>query len=475
MELVDYLRVLRRRWALVALAVLVCTGAAVAFSLRQTPVYEASVRLVVSDTGAAATTQAVVQHSLAVQRAVTYAQFASTPPVVDWALAGAGEAADAGRPVVTATAEAGSPFLTIAVDDPDPRRAAAVANAYAGVLPAAVARLEGAAAASRFSLVALAPAGVPSKPIRPKPIRNGGLGLALGLVLGVGCAFLTESLDHTYKRAEQLEQDTGLPVLGVIPQELKGVPLPAKTHSASHRAEAYRTIRTNVQFAGPAHTLKTILITSASPGEGKTSLATNLAVAFAATGQSVVLVDADLRRRRVGEAFGLMREGVGLAGVLAGWSRVAEAVHAIEPDRLAVLPAGSVPKIPTELLGGPRMMDLLKELGDSYEVVLVDSPPALPVADPLILAVNATGVVVVVRFGETSRERLRRTIGNLQKLGVPLLGLVANGAVAAHDPAYGYGYVYGSYGERQVARKGSRRKRGRWRRLGRPARSGTES
>lgn len=458
MELGDYLRVLRRRWALVALAALVCAGAAVGFSLQQTPVYEATARLVVSGAGGTEADEELSSRQLAVERTVTYAQFATTPPVVDEALAAAGGAPGAGRPEVTAEAEPNAPFLTVTVADTDPARAAAVANAYATTLPSAVAQLEGRASAAVADLTVLTPASAPAAPARPQPARNGAIGLALGLMLGVGSAFLREALDRSFKHPEQLEEETGLSVLGVVPQEHAGVALPTLNKATSNRAEAYRTVRTNVQFAGPPHSLKTILITSATAGEGKTSVATNLAVAFAATGQSVVLVDADLRRHRVGEAFGLPNDGPGLAGVLSGWAPLDDALRSVGPDRLAVLPAGSTPVNPSELLGSPRMAELLKELGQLFEVVLVDSPPVLPVTDPLVLAVSATGVVLVVRLGETSREQVRRTIGSLQKLGVPLLGVVANGAVASHDPAYGYTYGAKDKRGRRGRRAGKERK-----------------
>lgn len=457
MELVDYLRVLRRRWALIALAAFVCAGSAVGFSLQQTPVYEATTRLVVSGSAGGSAADEVAQRQLAVQRATSYAQFASTPPVVDETVESAGLDPQAGRPEVTGTADGAAPFLTVTVVDAEPERAAAVANAFAEVLPTAVARLEGASGTGQARLTVLSAASTPQDPVRPKPVRNGGIGLALGLMLGVGSAFLKEALDRSYKAVEQLEDETGLSVLGVVPQELAGVSLPTLTHPTSNRAEAYRTVRTNVQFAGPPHSLKTILVTSATAAEGKTTLTTNLAVAFAATGQSVVLVDGDLRRRQVGKAFGLEDEGPGLAGVLAGWAPLDEALRTVETARLAILPGGSTPENPSELLGSARMAELLKELGQLFEVVLVDSPPVLPVTDPLVLAVNATGVVLVVRLGETSRERLRRTIGSLQKLDVPLLGLAANGAVASQDPAYGYGYAYGYTGKEARSRKRHRK------------------
>ena len=452
MELVDYLRVLRRRWALIALATVVCAAAAVGFSVRQTPVYEATTRLVVSGVSGEAGAKETPQRQLTIERAVTYAQFASTPPVIDEAIAAAGPGG--GRPEVVAEAEPNSPFLSITVADPDPQRAAAVANAYAQTLPGAVADLERREPADAGGLTVLAPATVPEQPARPQPLRNGAAGLGLGLLLGIGTAFLREAMDRSFKSAEQLEEETNLPVLGVVPEELPKVALPTLTNPSSTRAEAYRTVRTNVQFAGPPHTLRTILVTSATAGEGKTSVSTNLAVAFAATGQSVVLVDADLRRRRAAQAFGLVDEGPGLTGVLAGWASLKSAIRTAKDEKLNLLPAGSTPDNPSELLGSSRMAEVLKELGEQFEVVLVDSPPVLPVADPLVLAVNASGVVVVVRLGETTRERTRRTIGNLQKLGVPLLGLVANGAVPSHDPAYGYGYAYGDGDQRGRGKKG---------------------
>lgn len=457
MELGDYLRVLRRRWGLIALAALVCAGAAVGFSLQQTPVYEATVRLVVSGAvGGVTAEETGSQGQLAVQRATTYAQFAPTPPVVDRAVAAAGSSPQRGRPEVSAEVEPNSPFLTVTVTDQDPQRAAAVANAYEATLPEVVTQLERRrAGTSRTGLTALAAAEVPDRPSRPQPVRNGGIGLALGLLLGVGAAFLREALDRSFRQAQQLEDDTATSVLGVVPQERSSAQIPTLSHPTSNRAEAYRTIRTNVQFAGPPHSLKTILITSATAGEGKTTVATNVAVAFAATGQSVVLVDGDLRRRRVGEVFELANDGPGLAGVVAGWAQLDEALRpATAPEGLTLLPAGSTPDNPSELLGSPRMAELLEQLGERFDVVLVDSPPVLPVTDPLLLAVKATGVVVVVRLGVTNREQVRRTIGSLQKLGVPLLGLVANGAVPSHDPAYGYA---GGYTEKRDRGKKGRK------------------
>ena len=177
-----------------------------------------------------------------------------------------------------------------------------------------------------------------------------------------------------------------------------------------------------------------------------------MAVTFARTGQTVVIVDADMRRPQVAEAYQLVDEGPGLSGYLAGTVSLGDALRSGDEGRVAILPSGATPGNPSELLGSSRMADLLRELGERYDVVLVDSPPVLPVVDPLVLGVLATGVVVVVQLGQTSRERLNRTLGSIRKLNVPLLGLVANGAVARGDAAYGYGYGYGYYGRKGAAR-----------------------
>lgn len=443
MELVDYVRVLRRRWLLILLAVLACGAVAYLLSAFTTPVYSTSTRLVVSAPRGDGFFDEVSNRTLAISRAEAYATYASTGPAIDAALDAAGYPVGSGRPQVTGAADGETPFLTVTVRDTDPVKAAAVANAYADELLGVVAELDATPELAAESLAVVDPAGVPTDPVSPQPVRDTLIGVMLGLVLGVGAAFVREALDRTYKDADVLERETSLSVLGVVPDELVKVDLPTVTHTVSGRAEAYRTIRTNIQFAGPDSLLKRIVITSATPGEGKTSVAVNVAVAMARQGQSVVIIDADLRRPRIDRAFGLEDAGPGLAGVLLDGHTAPEVIRLVDDGMLAVIPAGRVVDNPSELLGGVRMARLLTELSRQFEVVLIDTPPILPVTDALVLAVGATGVIVVVRLGETSRERLRRAIGSLRKLDVPILGLVANGSVPSGDAAYGYGSRYG--------------------------------
>lgn len=430
MELVDYLGVLRRRWILVVLAVLVCGGSAFAYSASQPKSYATVTRLVMSGlTGSgegSATGDEVAQSRLAVERASTFMAFGNTLPAADAALSAAGYSPSGGRPTVSISADGVAPFLTIVATDHDPVRAAAVANAYAQSLPGVVARLSQLPAISSTVLTVLEPAYLPVTPLSPKPARDGAGGLALGLLLGVATAFLLEGLDRTYKNTDSLEQELDLAVLGVIPQELSSSSLPTRSHPMSGRAEAYRTVRINIEFAGSTPAPLRLVITSATQHEGKTVTAANLAVAFARAGQRVVLIDADLRRPQLASVFALAIPGPGLAGVLQTSGAVDEALWTVEPG-LTLLPAGQPPENPSELLGSTRMTTLLDELGDRFDVIVIDSPPVLAVADALLLSINATGVVLVSRLDSTTKSQLRRATGALRQLDVALLGIVANG------------------------------------------------
>jgi len=448
-ELVHYIRVVRRRWLIVLVAVLSCAGVAYLLSSLRTPVYRAETRLVVSAPAGGGANDELSNRTLAISRATAYASYAPTTPAVDAALEGAGYPTGGSRPQVTATADGSTPFLLISVQDSDPQRAAKVANAYVQRLLGVVARLDGTRDVSSQRLAVIDPAGVPSRPDSPRPVRDAGIGLVLGLILGLGAAFVRESLDRTYVDPDVLETTTNLPVLGVVPQALEKVDLPSISQPSSGRAEAYRTVRTNLSFAGGPDTTRRLVVTSATPGEGKTSVSANVAVALASAGHSVVLVDADLRRPRVASVFGLQDEGPGLVGLLTGDLDVQAAIRTVDEAGLAVIPAGGTLANPSEMLGSERMQAVLEELEQQYETVLIDTPPVLPVTDALVLSAGASGVVVVVRLGETSRERLDRALSSLRKLDVPVLGLVANGAVASGDAAYGYGSKYGY--EKRVA------------------------
>lgn len=445
MELADYLRVLRRRWWMLLLAVVVCTAGAGAASYAKAPSYTTTTRLLIS--GGQTDEDAVdeiARRQLASQRATAYAQLVDTGP----ADAAAVRQADAvGTNVsTTAAADGTSPFITITVVAGSAQVAQAVANAYVVVLPAVIKQLEQTPSSVSPNITTLEAAPLPAKPTSPNPPRDILVGLVLGLVLGIAGALVREALDARIRDTTELEKLYEGMLLGSVPRE-GGDPLVARTRPRSARAEAYRHIRTNLEFTGPGGLPSSIVVTSPAPGDGKSSLSANLAIVAARSGRNVVLVDADLRKPSVAKYFGLQKSAYGLAEVLAGQVSLSDAVVQVEGERLWVLPSGAVPKYPSELVGSATMAEVIQNLEQYFDLVVIDTPPVLPVSDALVMGVNAGGVVLVARMGETKRGALKRAVQTVQKVDANLLGIVANAVVLREEKAYGngYGYAYGKY------------------------------
>lgn len=310
------------------------------------------------------------------------------------------------------------------------------------------------------------PAEVPDGPFEPTTIRNVVLALVVGLILGVGAAFLVEYLDTTLRNPDDLEAATGgLPTLATVP-ELASWKAPSTTHIISVEdpnsvyAESYRGLRTSVQFLGIDRTISAVALTSPGPGEGKTTTATNLAVVAARAGQRVVLVDCDLRKPRVHEFFGLPND-VGFTTVLLGETSLDVAAHRpVDEPGLVVIPSGPVPPDPSELLAGKRARSLLSSLAAQADLVIIDSPPVLAVTDPRILAGIVDGMILVASVGRTDRNHVAQAVEQLRLVDAPLLGTVLNRQEASASP---YGYGYGSaYGQGESGNGGKRSpKRGR--------------
>jgi capsular exopolysaccharide synthesis family protein len=441
-ELIDYLHVVRRRMVLILVFVLACVAGAGVATAFQATTYQTSVRLIVSGASSVSSVDEISLRQLAVQRAVAFSQVATTAPAVTAALASAAAAGPfkpCASPSVSASADGTDPFVTVTVTDCDPKQAAAVANAYVVILPKVLKSLEQVPAAVPEEINTLGAAPVPTSPFSPRLSRNLLIGLIIGLVLGGVAAFVREGLDRRLRDSDEVEGATGSTILGVIPTELDGVRTPVLTHPMSARAEAYRKVRTNLTFAGPTGMPRSLLITSAVSGEGKTTLATNLALACARTGQRVALVDADLRRPMVSTYLDVS-EPLGLTSVIAGDATLAEAMTSVDEGRIDVLGSGPIPSNPSELLGSVRMSALLEELGATHDIVIVDAPPVLPVADALVLVGEVTGVVLVTKVGETTRERLKQATEAVLQVRGNLIGIVPNAVVQREDSAYAYAY-----------------------------------
>ena len=294
---------------------------------------------------------------------------------------------------------------------------------------------------------------LPGVPVSPRLVRSGVLALLLALLVGLGVALLIDALDRSLKTQADVEERMGLPFLGMVPHvsELRSDLIVAE-EPQSPTAESCRLIRTSLQFTGMNRPLQRILVTSAMPKEGKTLTSISLAVVMAQAGQRVLLIDADLRRPRLANAFRLDSR-VGLTSVLLGAVTIDAAVQETSVPNLFVLAAGPVPPNPAELLQGPRFAEVLESCSSKWERVIVDSPPAVPVADPSILASLCDGVVLVARAHKTSFDQAERARRNLVDTGARILGVVLND-VDLHRSgyaAYRYGYDSGS-GSRGVGR-----------------------
>ena len=303
---------------------------------------------------------------------------------------------------------------------------------------------------STSNIVAIEPALVPEKPIRPQPLNNAGLGAAVGLLLAGAIVFLIEYLDDTIRSAEQVTAAMDLPVIGYIAElEHDQDKAYVSENPRSPVAEAFRTLRTNLEFASVDRPLKTLLVVSAHPGEGKTTVATNLAITIAQGGKRVLLIDADLRRPRVHHHLGLPNR-IGLSNLFRDLHTIEDVAHAWRDGSLSVITSGGVPPNPADLLASERMAAILEMASQSVDMVIVDAPPFL-VADASILASRADGVVLVIRPGKTPMDAALTTLEQMKRAGANILGIVLN-RIPRDRPSYygGYrhysGYYKGEYG-----------------------------
>lgn len=298
------------------------------------------------------------------------------------------------------------------------------------------------------------PATTPSSPASPRKLRLGLLGLGGGLVVGITLAFVRESLDDTLVTREDIERVLPeLPVLAEIPHvqarrgESPALVSVARPHSEA--AEAYRTLRTSVQFLALDRSLHRLQVTSPRTTEGKTTTLANLAVTLAGAGQRVVVVDCDLRRPRLHELFGLGND-VGFATVLLGQSSLPDALRDVPGHHgLRLLASGARPPNPSELLASGRVAQVLETLGEDADLVLVDSPPVLPVTDAVALAPRMDATLVVVSSGRTSGKDITRAMETLAQVDAQVVGAVLNDLQAADRYGYRYGYRYQPYTARE--------------------------
>ncbi|MGL4422823.1 MAG: polysaccharide biosynthesis tyrosine autokinase, partial [Gemmataceae bacterium] len=286
-------------------------------------------------------------------------------------------------------------------------------------------------------------------PISPKLTQSLMLGMAAGLFIGLGLATLAELADKSFRSPLEIRQRLGLPVIGHIPPIRVEMDNDTNEHDfesslvtavrpKSIEAEAYRGVRTALYFSAAGRGHQVIQVTSPNPGDGKSTLAANLAVSIAQSGKRVILVDCDFRRPRMHKIFHINEPGPGFVGILMGEATLAEAVKRCSIENLALLPCGTRPTNPSELLSRPEFVSLVEQAQKEYDFVILDTPPLLAVSDPSAVATRADGVILVFRMTNRARPQAERAREQLAQLGANVLGVVVNGAGRAAD-GYGYG------------------------------------
>lgn len=304
--------------------------------------------------------------------------------------------------------------------------------------------------ALRTSNVKVLDAARPSMaPIRPNVPQGVLMGVIAGLILGLGLALLLEFLDTSVASQQEVEERLGLTFLGFVPTIPEGEKdLHVFREPKSMIAECTRAVRTNLLFMSPDKPFKRMLVTSSGPQEGKSTTVINLGITMAQSGNRVLIIDTDMRRPRLHKAFGVPND-VGVSSVVVGEGKVDDAIKSTEVPGLFVLPCGPVPPNPAELLHTKAFSELLTQLGEKYDRILLDSPPVGAVADAVVLATQADGVVVVLKAGQTHRDMAQRTVRALRDVKANIFGAVLND-VNLEKSKYGdyyYGYSYRYYGE----------------------------
>lgn len=442
MEPSQYLAAIRRRWVSVLAITLLVFGAAVAYTATRTEQYQATVSVFLS-LSRGDTAGELVQGSAYAQNLVdSYARIASMPIVLEPVIAELGLDVTASQ--LSNSLQAGALVDTVLIEitatRPTATGAADLANAVAEQLGETVTSLTPTQTdedqAVRIAVVE--PATVPTAPAFPPTRRNLAAGLLVGLALGITWALLRELLDTKIRTESDVTRITAAPLVGVIGQDrgtsLEGI---LRGDVRSHRVEAYRRMRTNIEYLNYEGQIRSIVVTSPLPGEGKSTTATNVAMRIAEAGKEVLLVDGDLRRPVGASRLGLVGT-VGLSTVLSGRVELEDAIQATPQEHLHFLAAGEPPPNPSELLGSPRMRRLLHEDAQAFDYVIVDSSPALPVTDPVVLAQVADAVLVVVSARKTHRSDLEQMLKMIDQPGVGPIGVVLNNVKVGSSTAYDY-------------------------------------
>jgi capsular exopolysaccharide synthesis family protein len=448
MELREVVRAFRAFWWMLVTGVLLGGIAATAVSLLVTPQYTSHTRLFVSTTGSTSTSDVLTGSQFSQQRVASYVRLLTGEDLAARVIADLelDMTPEEFAEQVTASAVPETVLLDVTVTDPSPQRARDIAEGTSAEFIRLIRGLETprGSGTSPVTVTVVDTAKLPARPSEPQVLRNIVLGLAVGLLAGGGAAVVAARLDRSVKDGDEASALVGAPLVGTIQRDQAL----NRTHTTDRRgdsrtAEDYRQLRNNLRFLEVDDPPRVIMVSSAVPAEGKTTLVINLALALAEAGQRVIVVEADLRRPKVTSYLGMVG-GVGLTNVLTGTAYLEEVLQQHGMDGLTVLAAGPTPPNPGELLASSHMRAVVEKLRGRFDVVLVDAPPLLPVADASGLAPHTDGVLLSVRYGSTHRDQLRQAATTVERAGGRTLGAVLNIVPPRAGSAYGYGYSYES-------------------------------
>ena len=440
---------------MVLIFVVLGLAAGIGITLTTTKVYEASVQVFVATSASGDAAQLQAGNTFTEDRVQSYTSIANAPVVTDAVATelGSGLTSADLQSKITADAPQNKVLINLHVTDHNPQLAARIANLVATQFAKAVENTfeQKTKGKSVVKLTVIHPATTPTAPVKPNKILNVGLGVVLGLLIGAGLVVLRDLLDNTVKGPQDFEA-LGVPVLGLIPLDKRTSrsPIAFRMDPHSSRSEAYRQLRTNMQFVNIDHPAKIIAVTSGGPGEGKTTTALNLAASLAEAGFKVCLIEADLRRPTLAKSLGLVSD-VGFTTVLIGQADVGSVLQNAGKN-LAVLTSGPVPPNPSELLITDHAAAVIKQVSEKVDYTIIDTAPLLPVSDGAEIAARADATLVVHHAGKSTKDQATRSIEALEKVGVRPVGVILNMITRARGA---YGYTYGYYYSYRPDRSGS--------------------
>jgi capsular exopolysaccharide synthesis family protein len=434
METQEYLQALRKHWRWVAVALAVALALAGTLNVTMPRRYASIVTFFVNVPSSGAS-DAYDGSLFSAERVKSYVEVLTSDRLARSIAADGKLGLDVAqvRSRITARPVPDSVLLQATVTDTSPDRSLKIASSLSTQFVALVRSIEAGPGGRPPAVsveVVVGPELNPT-PLSPRPLQNLLLAGLLGLLIGAAVAVLKGRLDTSVRSPDALQRFDVGPYLGSISADrtMNRQPLVGGVSGLSWRAEELRRLRTNLTSVKIDGTVRTIAITSAVPGEGRSSVAANLAILFAQTGFRVVVVDANLRNPRLADIFHIEAVG-GLTNVLAGQASLDSVLQPWGARRLCVLPSGTSPPNPSELLGSPAMAALLRELRDTFDLVIIDTPPLLPVTDAAVVAAQADGNILVVRNGRTSVGQVRTAAQALHTVEARMLGCVLNMAPA---------------------------------------------